>query len=122
MEYYQGKIFANVASGTSQHYNARWHSQTKPVTSFADPEWAHQFHVWRMDWDAQAIRLYVDDELLNETPLTETINEDGSGFNPMTQPHYVLLNLALGGDNGGPLNNTAFPNRFEADYVRVYQR
>ena len=55
-----------------------------------------------MDWDAQAIRLYVDNELLNETPLTQTVNQDGSGFNPMMQPHYLLLNLALGGDKWRP--------------------
>ena len=38
------------------------------------------------------------------------------------QPHYVLLNLPLGSDNGGPLTGTTFPRRFEVDYVRVDQR
>ena len=122
MEYYQGKILANVASGTDKPYTAKWHSETKPVASFADPAWASKFHVWRMDWDATAIRLYVDDLLLNETPLTQTVNQDGTGFNPMRQPHYVLLNLALGGDNGGELTGTTLPSRYEIDYVRVYQR
>lgn len=37
------------------------------------------------------------------------------------QPHYILLNLALGGDNGGPIADEAFPMRYEVDYVRVYQ-
>jgi beta-glucanase (GH16 family) len=122
MEFYKGKILANVASGTAQPYKPKWHSQTKPVASFADPAWSQKFHVWRMDWDAESIRLYVDDLLLNETPLSQTINEDGTGFNPMKQPHYMLLNLALGGDNGGPLAGTTFPSRFEIDYVRVYQQ
>ena len=75
-----------------------------------------------MDWDEKAIRLYVDDLLLNETLLANTVNQNGTNFNPMMQPHYVLLNLALGGDNGGPLAGTTFPNRYEIDYVRVYQR
>jgi beta-glucanase (GH16 family) len=122
MEYYKGNILANVASGTAKPYTAKWDSQTKPVASFPDPEWSRKFHVWRMDWDATAIRLYVDDLLLNETLLTNTVNEDGSNFNPMMQPHYVLLNLALGGDNGGPLTGTTLPSRYEVDYVRVYQR
>jgi beta-glucanase (GH16 family) len=122
MEYYRGKLLANVASGTAKAYTAQWHSQTKPLSSFADPAWASKFHVWRMNWDAQAIRLYVDDELLNETPLSETVNQDGTGFNPMQQPHYVLLNLALGGDNGGELAPGSLPARYEIDYVRVYQR
>jgi beta-glucanase (GH16 family) len=121
MEYYQGKILANVASGTAKPYTAKWHSESKPVASFA-PGWASQFHVWRMDWDAQAIRLYVDDELLNETLLANTVNQDGTNFNPMMQPHYVLLNLALGGDNGGEVPASSLPSRYEIDYVRVYQR
>jgi beta-glucanase (GH16 family) len=122
MEFYKGKILANVASGTAQPYKPKWHSETKLITSFADPAWSQKFHVWRMDWDAEAIRLYVDDLLLNETPLSQTVNQDGTGFNPMKQPHYMLLNLALGGDNGGPLAGTTFPSRFEIDYVRVFQR
>jgi len=121
MEYYKGKILANVASGTNQRYTAKWHSEAKAVDSFSDPEWAKKFHVWRMDWNEEAIRLYVDDVLLNETPLTETVNQDSTGRNPMMQPHYLLLNLALGGDNGGPLADTTLPSRYEVDYVRVYQ-
>ncbi len=121
MEYYQGKILANVASGTAKPYTAKWHWESRPVASFA-PDWNSKFHVWRMDWDAEAIRLYVDDELLNETLLVNTINADGSQFNPMQQPHYVLLNLALGGDSGGELPATSLPSRYEIDYVRVYQR
>jgi beta-glucanase (GH16 family) len=71
-----------------------------------------------MDWDKDKIRLYVDDQLLNEVSLTETINPDG--FNPFLQPHYILLNLAVGG-NGGDPSGTRFPVKYEVDYVRVYQ-
>jgi len=31
------------------------------------------------------------------------------------------LNLAIGGTAGGDPSATAFPARFEVDYVRVYQ-
>lgn len=34
---------------------------------------------------------------------------------------YVLLNLAVGGTNGGNPWGTSFPAKFEVDYVRVYQ-
>ncbi|RYD69347.1 MAG: glycoside hydrolase family 16 protein, partial [Sphingobacteriales bacterium] len=78
--------------------------------------------VWRMDWDSEAISLYVDDLLLNKTPLNQLENEDGSGVNPFRQRHYILFDLAMGGLNGGDLNDTKFPNRMEIDYVRVYQK
>ncbi|MBO0935642.1 glycoside hydrolase family 16 protein [Fibrella sp. HMF5335] len=122
MEYYRNMLLANVAWGTSTQYKAEWRTVRKPVDMFNDPGWASKFHIWRMDWDETAIALYVDDTLLNRVNLSETINTDGSGFNPFRQPHYILLDLAVGGDQGGDPSATVFPGRFEVDYVRVYQK
>ncbi|GAB3731748.1 hypothetical protein GCM10028816_29270 [Spirosoma lituiforme] len=122
MEYYRGMLLANVAWGTNKRWTANWRSTKKLLTTFNDPDWSNQFHVWRMDWDETAIKLFVDDLLLNEVKLADTINGDGSGKNPFRQPHYVLVNLALGGDNGGDPEPTKFPARFEVDYVRIYQK
>ncbi len=122
MEYYRNMLLANVAWGTAKRYTAEWRSTKKPIDSFSDPDWSKKFHIWRMDWDETAIQLYVDDELLNSVSLAETINEDGTGINPFRQPQYILLNLAIGGDNGGDPSKTTFPRRFEVDYVRVYQK
>ena len=122
MEYYRNMLLANVAWGTDKQYKAEWRSTKKPMDSFNDPDWSKKFHVWRMDWDETAIRLYVDDALLNSVPLSETINKDGTGINPFRRPHYVLLNLAIGGDNGGDPSASTFPGRYEVDYVRVYQK
>lgn len=129
MEYYRingvPHILANTAWGTEQRYVAKWNTQTKPFSYFTDkdPDWASKFHIWRMDWDEEFIRIYVDDELLNETSLNKTINGSLGDFaNPFKQPHYLLLNLAIGGKNGGTPDNKAFPMRYEVDYVRVYQK
>jgi beta-glucanase (GH16 family) len=75
-----------------------------------------------MDWDSLKIDIYVDDELLNETPLDSLTNRDGTHFNPFRQPAYMLLNLAIGGMNGGDPSGTKFPKEFEVDYIRVYQK
>lgn len=129
MEYYRIKdvphILANAAWGTEQRYNAKWASKAIPFSNFTDkdPDWANKFHIWRMDWDETAIKLYLDDELLNEIPLDRTINGSLGHFaNPFKQPHYLLLNLAIGGDNGGEPDVNAFPMKYEIDYVRVYQK
>ncbi|MDF7825364.1 family 16 glycosylhydrolase [Pontiellaceae bacterium B12227] len=122
MEYYKGHLLANVASGTRKPYTPKWNSVKTPLTDFPD-DWAEDFHVWRMDWDEEAIRLYVDDRLLNETLLKDTFNHDGDRIaNPFNHPQYILLNMAIGGDNGGNPSGTEFPARFEIDYVRVYQK
>lgn len=129
MEYYQingtPHILANAAWGTDRPWNAKWRSKAIPYSHFTerDPDWASKFHIWRMDWDEEAIKLYLDDELLNEIPLKETINGSiGKGTNPFTKPQYILLNLAIGGINGGPIDEAALPMKYEIDYVRVYQK
>lgn len=129
MEYYRinGKphILANAAWGNDQPNNAEWNSKKIPFDYFLakDPDWASKFHTWRMDWDENSIRLYLDDELLNEIPLSETTNGSvGKHTNPFKQPHYLLLNLAIGGTNGGTPDVNAFPMRYEIDYVRVYRK
>jgi beta-glucanase (GH16 family) len=75
-----------------------------------------------MDWDADHIELYVDGVLLNSIDLKKTVNRDREGANPFREPHYILLNLAIGGTNGGDPSKTKFPARFEVDYVRVSKK
>lgn len=121
MEFYRIKeipsILANAAWGTK----AIWDGSNMPLTHFTekDADWTSKFHIWRMDWDQDFIRLYLDDELLNEIDLSKTLNPDG--FNPFHQPHFMLLNLALG-RNGGDPTQTEFPIVYEVDYVRIYQK
>jgi len=121
MEYYKGKLLANVAWGTKKRWHPKWDSSKKPVSSFKDSDWAKKFHVWRMDWDENEIVLSVDGQVLNKTDIRKTINA-GDGKNPFRQPHYIILNLAIGGNAGGDPSKTKFPARFEVDYVRVYQK
>ena len=77
-----------------------------------------------MDWDENHIVLALDGEVLNDINIQNTINGKGAGegFNPFHQYHYILLDLAIGGINGGEPQPDAFPMRYEIDYVRVYQK
>lgn len=122
MEYYRGILLANTAWGTKRRWVARWDDSRKPITEFNDSNWSEKFHVWRMDWDADSIKLYVDDLLLNQVDLKKTINDNNERNNPFHQMHYIILNLAIGGTNGGGLSKTEFPAKFEVDYVRIYQK
>jgi len=122
MEYYRSMLLANVAWGGPPPGRPIWDDVRKPLASFADPEWPKKFHVWRMLWDERSIRLSVDDVWMNDVDLDRTANQDGGGLNPLRQPHYMLANLAVGGTSGGDPSSTAFPARYEIDYIRVYQR
>ena len=54
-----------------------------------DADWDSKFHIWRMDWDESALKIYIDGELINEVSLDDTVNGTvGNGTNPMRQPHY----------------------------------
>lgn len=123
MEFYRKSgvpiILANTAWLAAQR-GAKWHTEIRPLSDFtsADRDWVKKFHIWKMEWDSVAIKLSLDDLLINTTLLKETINPDGR--NPFLQPHYILLNLALGA-NGGDPSKTRFPIKYEVDYVRVYQ-
>lgn len=133
MEYYikdgQPSILANACWGSTEKWKAIWDSVVIPFTHFTekDPYWADKFHIWRMDWDKEFIRIYLDDELLNEIDLSKTFNEgyEGNRENPFANDvvgfgHYLLLNLAIG-SNGGEPDDSQFPLRYYIDYVRVYQ-
>ena len=133
MEYYikdgQPSILANACWGSNERWKAIWDSVVTPFTHFIekDPAWADKFHILRMDRDKDFIRLYLDDELLNEIDLSQTINGgyNGNTENPFSNTipgfkHYILLNLAIG-SNGGEPDIAQLPFRYYIDNVRVYQ-
>lgn len=128
MEYYQHNgrptVLANACWGSDKKNVGQWDSSYTPLSHFTerDPAWAERFHVWRMDWDEDFIRLYLDNELLNEIDLAHTLNgkADGEGENPFHRPQFILLNLALD-TRVKDYNAKDFPMRYEIDYVRVYQ-
>lgn len=128
MEFYRKEgvphILANACWGTDRRWSARWNSKAIPFAHFTakDKRWDRRFHVWRMDWDEQAVRIYLDDELMNVITQDEAVNGSlGEGIQPFKRPMYILLNLALGGDNGGQIQG-GFPVKYLIDYVRVYQK
>ena len=134
MEYYtkdgQPSIFANACWGSPEQWKATWNSAVIPLTHFTekDPYWADKFHIWRMDWDKFFIRIYLDEELLNEIDLSTTHNQGfkGNTNNPFTSDvvgfkYYLLLNLAIG-SNGGEPDDSKFPLRYYIDYVKVYNK
>ncbi len=73
MEYYGDAIHANVAWGSERPGNPHWNSQAPRMSTF-DPDFADKYHVWRMEWTDESIKIYVDDRLLNDINLDQTVN------------------------------------------------
>lgn len=124
LEYYRGKYLANFVWGAKKPWTGVWRSKTVSVDDYRakDPRWDDKFHVFKLDWDEERLRIFIDDELVNEISTAEAVNQRFNKVeNPFRQPHFIIINLALGA-NGGSLDKLDFPARYEVDYVRVYQR
>jgi beta-glucanase (GH16 family) len=82
------------------------------------------FNVYAIEWTPEEIRGFVNHQLYftfrNERPTNPAAD-----FRqwPFDKPFHLLLNLAVGGTWGGQqgVDPTIWPQRFEIDYVRVYQ-
>lgn len=77
------------------------------------------FHEFALEWDPQGISFFLDGKH-EVTFLRENYPE--MSFWPFDQPFYLILNLALGGTWGGPIDDTIFPVEFLIKYVKVYER
>ncbi len=81
---------------------------------------ADDFHVYAAEWDPGRIRWLLDGQ--EYFTLTPTNLPAGTVW-VFDRPHFLLLNLAVGGNwPGAPDPATAFPQRLLVDYVRVYAR
>jgi beta-glucanase (GH16 family) len=121
MEYYGDKILANFAYASATRWQAIWKGASKPISALGGPAFATQFHIWTFEWDQNQMTILLDGVVMNSVDLSTTVNKS-DGINPFRQQHYLLLNLALGGNSGGSLANTVFPSKYEVDYVRIYQK
>jgi beta-glucanase (GH16 family) len=95
------------------HGNARGAETRVPTACSA-------FHRYQLAWTTESITMGVDDHaymrVRNDQP-------GGRGAWPFDAPFYLILNLAMGGDWAGSkgIDDAALPQRFEVDYVRVWE-
>jgi len=76
------------------------------------------FHVYAIDWTKEKIDFSVDDKVI----YTFNPAEKNENTWPFDQPFFVIVNMAIGGNFGGPeVDDRIFPQEFVVDYVRVYQ-
>jgi beta-glucanase (GH16 family) len=76
------------------------------------------YHVYSIEWDANAIKWFVDGNLYHTANIQNGIN----GTSEFHEKFFIILNLAVGGNlPGNNVNNGALPASVKVDYVRVYQ-
>jgi beta-glucanase (GH16 family) len=101
-----------VFYGTFHYYSFKGEKKSSSAKYEAGFSFADDFHLYVLEWEADAIRWYVDGKLIHTA-------REGV---PHT-PHFLILNTAIGGSwPGNPDATTVFPQYHDVDYVRVYQR
>ena len=77
------------------------------------PDATTAFHTYSVDWTPAAVKIYVDAQLFHTVANSAAL--------PFNQNFFILLNMAMGGNFGGPVDPAVNTATFEVDYVRVYQ-
>jgi beta-glucanase (GH16 family) len=113
--YNPGVIHANIHTAEYNHVKG-----TGKGSSIKLPDASEKFNVYAVEWFPDRMDFFVNDKKY----FSYSNEKTGDDAWPYDKPHYLILNLALGGTWGGQkgIDESAFPQRFEIDYVRVYQR
>jgi hypothetical protein len=75
------------------------------------------FHIYAVEWHPDHMDFFFDQQKYF------TFDNDLAGVgpdNPFRKPHYLLINFALGGAWGGPMDDSVLPQQYLIDYVRVF--
>ncbi len=94
------------------HYPVYYGGNAKVATTMV-PTATTEFHVYKLEWTPTAMQIFVDDKLFHTLPNSPSI--------PYNQNFFMILNIAMGGNLGGPIDASFTSTTFEIDYVRVYQ-
>lgn len=78
---------------------------------------SEDFHTYELEWTAEGLDFGVDGDVYY-TYNPENKNADTYPFN---KDFFIILNVAMGGDLGGEIDNTFTEGIMEIDYVRVYK-
>jgi beta-glucanase (GH16 family) len=109
----------NTTHGTL-HFGNAWPNNQSTTKKYVIPEGSFNanFHTYALEWTDQKFTWYIDGYLF----ATKT-RADVAGRWPFDQRFHFLLNLAVGGNwPGNPNSSTSFPQVFEIDYIRVYDK
>jgi len=103
---------------TTIHFGRNALSRRKRSANRHIPGFEKSWHTHSLEWTSERIVIAVDGEPL----LSMNPEEARNGMNdPLRQPMRLRINLALGGNWGGPINDAALPAHFDIASIKVWQ-
>lgn len=109
----KGEVLASVHTGAYNWPNNTQKTSTTTVNTVCD-----KFHNYQLTWTKDSIVMGVDGR--NYFEFKNPKDGDVQKW-PFDTPQYLILNVAVGGNLGGPVDDKIFPVTMEVDYVRVYK-
>lgn len=110
-----GVVHSNVHSDGYNHMRGNGRGTRIPLADASET-----FHTYAVEWDRERMVFSIDGG------PTFAVDNDHTGAAswPFDGPFFLLLNFAVGGSWGGQkgIDESVFPQRFEIDWVRVYER
>jgi beta-glucanase (GH16 family) len=94
------------------------HGETINTAKTKIPNIEKGFHTYAIDWTKDKIEFFVD----NKSVYVFAPKDKNENSYPFNKPFYIIVNLAVGGNFGGPaVDDKIFPQQFIVDYIKVYQ-
>jgi beta-glucanase (GH16 family) len=99
--------------GTCHWYNSAGSNNASygENTSIENP--STEFHLYTVEWTEGAIKIFLDDVKYYELPNSADL--------PFNANFYLILNIAMGGTNGGDIDPAFTQDTMEIDYIKVFQ-
>ena len=109
-----GVVHQTIHTGAYNHVKG-----THKAGQLKVPDACEAFHLYQLHWTPERIRMGID----GRTVFTFDKPSNDKAEWPFDLPHYLILNVAVGGAWGRRqgIDDAALPQRMEVDYVRVYQ-
>jgi beta-glucanase (GH16 family) len=114
-------IMESIDLVTANHGSLHAPNYNPTATYEPTPGLDQAFHTYAVEWDASAITFFVDDHPYETHTPSDAAKSGGTWA--FTQPNFIILNLAIGGNwPGNPDGTTTFPQSLAVDWVRVYSK
>ncbi|HEY8395601.1 MAG TPA: glycoside hydrolase family 16 protein [Bacilli bacterium] len=84
-------------------------------------DFSKDFHEYGLVWKPDYIEFLLDGNSVKRFNRGDLPLDTGEEGWPFDSEFFLIINLAIGGSMGGPIDDSIFPVCFEIDYVRVYE-
>lgn len=108
-----GVIYGTFHWQDASRSDSALHRLKGDSTRFNDA--SENFHVYGVERTSDKLSFFVDDKYFFDFKTDSTVKRD-----LFKHPFYLLINMAVGGDWGGDIDTTIFPQKYYVDWVRVF--